>query len=579
MKKCIKKRLISVLLMMALVLPLFAVNSKIDAKETVKLAKKSVSVSVGETKKVKVTTKGVKKVVKVSAKSSAKSVAKVKAAKNAVSITGKKAGKATISATVKYKVKAKGKTLSKKLSCKVNVLDKSDDKGADASAATATPAKSTDNTKVTPPTPTPIPNWFGFYPDASPGPTRTPGPENLLGAFSEYTKNVGVCLDWKFYESNPTIADADTKAVVKENFNSITAENNNKPNIILGNSANLISVSSAQNQGIIIPEGYTEANVPKLNYSNIDVLMKFCADNGLRMRYHALLWHEQTSNWWFRENYSSSAAFVTPEIMDKRIEYFIMNVIEHISTSQYADVVYAYDVVNEFYHMEECIWKINEGKKNKTEEVKCYYEVYGEEIFTNPDDPAHYPVVDNPRYVKMAFKCAHDMLKKYDLVDKVELVYNDYDTHLSDVCRSILAVTSFINAKDELNPDGEKLVTTIGMQCHEKLADDCFVYGDSDCHEVSMTKYAKTGLNLQITELDVTQNGEPDEESIKYWEDFTRLVITLAKKGAKFTSLTIWGLTDELSWRGPEEKPLLFRETVKDVKPAYYAVIDAAYSV
>ena len=606
MKKKVSTKVLSVFLAAALVVPLIgSAPADVSAKASVKLSAKKVAVDVGKTKKIKVKTSGVKKVVKVTCKSSKKSIAKVeKVTKKAITVSGKKAGAATLKVKVKYKAKAKGKTLSKKLSVKVTVNsasaadDKKSDVATDSALTVATNKPNGTSTATEAPTATPSPTpkrIYIFDPNATPGPTRTPGPQNLLAAFSEYTEHVGTCISWSGggggwgwggwggQQTNSSIIDANTTACIKENYNSLTAENNNKPNAILGSwNADLISVDQAKTEGILIPEGYTEANVPRLNYTNIDQLMKYCAENGIHMRYHGLLWHEQTSNWWFRQSYNSGQAYVSPAIMDKRIEYFIMNVIEHISTSEYKNVVYAYDVVNEFYHMEECIYRINEGKRDKGSDVRCYYEVYGQDIFTNPADPAHSHVVDKPAYVKKAFKCAHDMLKKHNLLDDVELVYNDYDTNKEDVRRSILAVTSYINEKDEINPDGEKLVTTIGMQCHDKLADEFFVYGKTDAekknsHEVSMTEFAKTGLRLQVTELDLERNGQSEADQIQYWQDFAKLVITLSKKGAHFTSLTWWGITDSSSWLGSGNSPLLFGNSVTDKKNAYYKIIEAAY--
>lgn len=601
MKKKMTTRLMTVLLTAALLVPLFVQAPKADAKVTVKLSKKAVTVSVGVTKKVKVKTKGVKKVVKVTAKSSKKAVASVKASKKAISITGNKAGKSTVKATVKYKVN--NKTLTKKLKCKATV--KADEAGKDDGTKTPDSATVTTNPPVSQ---TDVPNDQNgtgepeqteapdgiftnrtFDPEADPGPTRTPGPQNLLAAFSEYTEHVGTCISWNNWGGGgwggwggnqggqSSIIDANTTACIQENYNSLTAENNHKPQNILGGNANVISVDQARSQGIFVPEGYPEANVIQLNYGNIDSLMQYCAENNIHMRFHGLLWHEQTSNWWFRQNYNGNQAYVTPEIMDKRIEYYITNVIDHISTSQYKDVVYAYDVVNEFYHMEECIYRINEGKRDKRDDVKCYYEVYGKDIFTDPTDPAHSHVVDRPEYVKKAFKYAHDALKKHGLENKVELVYNDYDTNKPDVRRSILAVTSYINEQDDINPEGEILVTTIGMQCHDKLADEFFVNETDYAHAISMTEFAKTGLNLQVTEFDLERNGQPNEDQIKYWQDFAKLVITLSKKGAHFTSLTWWGITDSSSWLGSGNSPLLFGSSVTDKKEAYYKIIEAAY--
>lgn len=556
MKNGVKKitaALLSAALAFTLVNAAPSTCAKTSKKPTIKLSKSS-TLTKGETKKLKIKTSGIKKIVSVKWKSSKKSVAKItKSSLKIARIKAVKAGKAKISATVKYKEKASSKTKVKKVNCAVTVK----------SAGKPTPPQNS-----APPTLSQT-----AAPTPTPKPTRTPGPQNLFAALSDYMKNVGSCVSYNSW-GNSALDDADTKAYIKENFNSITAENEMKPESILGRWTNKITTVQARQQGIYIPENYTENYVPLLDYTSIDTLMKFASENGLRIRYHGLIWHEQTPNWFFRTNYSDSGKFVTPEIMDARLEYYIKNVMNHVYSSQYADTVYCWDVVNEFYHMTECIYRIENGQKDKTDNVKCYYNVYGQEIFEDPSSPETSKVVDNPRYVKLAFKWAHEVLEQFGLVGRVELVYNDYDTDFADVRASVLAVTKYINEKDSINPNGDKLVTTIGMQTHDVLG----VHFIAD-HKASMDAFKATGLNLQVTEMDLRLNNYTVEDQLKYWEDFIRLVIDEAKSGANFTGFTWWGLCDSKSWFGVAQSPLLCGSSVKDKKPAYYKVIETAYSV
>lgn len=533
---------------------------KAAKKPAVKITKGS-TITKGRTKKLKITTSGIKKLVSVKWTSSKKSVVKItKASGKTATVKAVKTGKATISAAVKYKVKPSSKTTSKKLKCTITV------KASDTTTQTPTPPASTTGTPpattVIPATATPVPK-----------PTRTPGAQNLLGALSDYVKNVGSCITYMSWGGS-ALDDPDVKAYIKENLNSLTAENEMKPESILGRQANKIkTVVAKRDNNIYIPDNYTEDYVPELNYGNIDTLMKFASENGIRIRYHGLLWHEQTSNWFFRENYTDNGKYVTPEVMDARLEYYIKNVMNHVYSSQYANTVYCWDVVNEFFHMTECINRIENDKKDKPETVKCFYNVYGAEIFEDPSSPETSKVVDNPRYVKLAFKWAHEVLVQFNLTDKVELVYNDYDTNFADVRASVLAVTKYINEKDDINPNGEKYVTTIGMQTHDNL--DKFFIAD---HKASMDAFKATGLNLQVTEMDLALKDHTVQEQLKYWEDFINLIIDESKSGANFTGLTWWGLTDSGSWLGESQSPLLCSNSVKNKKPAYYKIIETAYS-
>lgn len=567
MKKGVRQ-FTAILLSFAMCSGVFSTSSYTDAAKKPSLKLNSgCTMTKGETKTLKIKTSGIKKIVTVKWKSKKKNVAKItKSSGKTARIKGIAKGKAVVTATVKYKVTAKSKTVSKKLKCTVKVTPSISNNVAPTATSTQTvPVKTPE-------------------PAATAKPTRTPGAKNLLGALQEYVTNVGSCISYSPWKDPTSLEDADIKAYIKENLNSLTAENEMKPDAILGNFSNTIKLAAAKAQNIYIPDNYMDSTVPVLNYGNIDTLMNYAAENNIRIRYHGLLWHEQTPNWFFRENYDPNGKYVTPEVMDGRIAYYIYNVMDYVYRSKYANTVYCWDVINEFHHMTECICRI-EGTsseldppdipKDKPETVKCFYEVYGSDIFVNPDDPAHSPVKTNPAYVKKAFAVAYSVLEKYNLTDSVELVYNDYDTNMTDVRETALAVTSYINSKDDINPDGKKLCSTIGMQCHDKLDPRWTVAG----HKESMDAFRNAGINFQVTEMDLNLNGKSVEEQLTYWSDFIKLVISEVKAGAKVTGFTWWGLADEKSWLGSQGSPLLCGKNVKDKKPAYYKVIEAAYSV
>ncbi len=566
MRKMKFTKLVTPLLILSLLAPIGANYQTSEAAKKPKLSISGTSnLTVGSSKKISVKSSGIKKLVKVSWKASGKAVKLSKKTGKSIKISGKKAGKSTITATVKYKVTAKSKTLTKKLKKKVTV------KANDVIATTAPTAIAT-TAATTAPT---VPPVIVPTTPATLAPTPTLGPQNLLAALSPYVENVGTCISYNSgWGGDGSVADSTTTAFIKENYNSLTAENEMKPEAILGWQANTITVAQAKNQGIYVPDNYTEATVPVMNYTNIDKLLAYAKENGVRVRYHGLLWHEQTSNWFFRKNYNGNAGYVTPEIMDARIEYYIKNIMKHVYSSEYADVVYCWDVVNEYFHMTECIGRINadEPEKIKPENVKCYYEVYGESIFEDPSSPETSPVKPNPAYVKKAFKWAHEVLQEFNRTDSVELVYNDYDTDLEDVRDMAIAVTSYINEKDELNPNGDKLVTTIGMQGHDK-----FGRNSVEGHIETFEAIADAGLNLQITEMDHNKDDKTVEDQLKYWRDMIVAVKNAVKDGAHFTGFSWWGLYDTKSWLGTEGSPLLCGTSVNDKKPAYYEVIKAAY--
>lgn len=584
MKKNYKK-IISALLTFSLMFPAFTDISTIQAAaKAPKFNKTKISsLPVNKTTTIKINSNGTT-LKKVTWKSSKKCVAITKSNKKSAKIKGLKQGKSTITALVKYK--QKNKQLSKKLSCKVTVTANSRNTPDSTQSATITPGtvQTAAPAANTQPTATPT---------AVPTPTPTPGPTNLLSALGKFVKNVGSCVSYSRNGAGAPVADDETTEFIKENYNSLTAENEMKPEAVLGNQPNLIKVSDTnaiEKNNISIPDGYEEANVPKLNFDNIDKLLQYAKENGLRVRYHGLLWHEQTSNWFFREDYNAGKAYVTPEIMDKRIEYYITNVMEHIYSGPYADVVYCLDVVNEYYHMTECICKIKGtespldppelvNRKTKPDTVKCFAEVYQGLIFEDPDDPAHSPVKTEPEYIKKAFACAYGILEKYNKTDSVELVYNDYDTNFEEARNTAVAVANYVNRADALNPEGIKMLSTIGMQCHDKLESENPRWTIAS-HQASMDAFRAAGLNFQVTEMDLQLRGQTDEDMLQYWCDFVALVIKEAKLGANITGFTWWGLCDKNSWlkdRDADATPLLCGDSINDKKPAYYKVISTAY--
>ena len=64
---------------------------------------------------------------------------------------------------------------------------------------------------------------------------------------------------WGGWGGSSAVADSATTAYIKENFNSLTAENEMKPCNVLGYQPTILTIEEAKNQGYIIPDSYTEA--------------------------------------------------------------------------------------------------------------------------------------------------------------------------------------------------------------------------------------------------------------------------------------------------------------------------------
>ena len=328
-----------------------------------------------------------------------------------------------------------------------------------------------------------------------------------------------------------------TLSQIKSQHNSITLENEMKPDALLGYSANLISVSQAKSMGYYIPSNYYESTVPRINFDTVDAVLKICSENGIGVRAHTLVWHSQTPSWFFRSNYSSNGGYVSQSTMDARMELYIKTVMNHVYSSSYGNCVYAWDVVNEYLHATNSGWEAVYGNGGTT-----------------------------PAFVKRAFQYAYDCLEYYGLTNKVSLFYNDFNTYME--ADNVVSLINFINS-------GKKICNGVGMQSHLGTS-----FPSVDYYTAALKKFVAAGFEVQITELDVTNTS--DTEQANYLYQLMKNVLAVKKSGGNITGLTIWGLYDSISWIQGGKNPLLF-SNLTTPKQSYYAVLqaykDAGYQV
>ena len=518
------------------------------------LSKRSIRLEAGKKTTLKVKTA---KKARVTWKSNKKSVVSIgKKTKKSAQIIAKKKGTAKISCKVRQQKK------KFTLVCKVKVTK-----------AKINPVKTTAPTVI----PSTVPAASGT-PAVSVKPSATPSatPEvtlpplksdSILENYEDVFGYLGTCVNYGSNPSTSQLQDEKTLAFVKKHFNSITMENEMKPDAVLGSKVTTITKEEAQKLGYIIPDNYKETSVPKLNFDRIDKILQTAYDNGLGLRGHTLLWHSQTPAWFFGIDYDADEDAVDEDTMDARIDFYVSTVMDHVMqkekeiAGETGKIVYAWDVVNEYLHRGRA-WSLN------------WTSVYGD-------------MKGTPSYVKRAFERAYEMLEKYDATDKVTLFYNDYDTYFE--VEDLLALVNFINEGEKA-----KICSGIGMQSHVDVKRPTIEeYG------AALEKFMAAGYEVQITELDFTINfdtdgtdkkdpsydykneGETIEEQAAFVKDFMEMVIAKQKNRDKtvspkgITGLTIWGLYDSISWRG-KSQPLLFGTSIDDPKPAFQAFLEAS---
>ena len=345
---------------------------------------------------------------------------------------------------------------------------------------------------------------------------------NLLNTYGAQYGYSGTCIN--LYQ----LRDSSQLNILKQHYNSITLENEMKPDALLGGSARLISVSEAKNKGYYIPDSYKESTVPQINFSTVDEVMKICYQNNLKMRAHTLVWHSQTPSWFFRNGYSGNGGFVNQSTMDARLEMYVKTVMNHVYLSEYGSVVYAWDIANEILHAQNSGWEAVYGN-GKT----------------------------NASYVKKAFNYAYDTLDYFGLTDSVKLFYNDYNTYME--VNNVITLVNYIN-------QGKKVCAGVGMQSH--LGTN---YPSTDYYLQALNSFLRAGFEVQITELDITNKGDSDMANYAY--NLFKGINAAKKNGGKISGITWWGLSDQTTWIS-NSAPLLFSRPGQP-KQAYTKVIQA----
>jgi len=332
----------------------------------------------------------------------------------------------------------------------------------------------------------------------------------LKDVFAEHGLKVGTCL------SANMLGYVEQLMIVKGQFSSVTMENSMKPDSTLNK-------TKSREEGEIVVE---------FNKDAIKML-EFARKNGISMRGHTLVWHSQTPNWIFYEDFNETKSLVSREVMLERMETYIRKTFELIEELGYTEVFYAFDVVNEAW-MEDGTMRDSNWKK------------------TIGDD-----------YLWYAFYFAD----KY-APESIDLYYNDYNEQYK-------TETLIKFAKTLVDENGRSLIDGIGLQAHLYTSDDI------DTYLAMIDKLSGTGLKIEMTELDVClgswnnpQKGTEDnfDKQGRYYYTLINGIFERVDAGTlNMDALTFWGFSDRLSWRS-EYSPLLYDGKLNP-KPAYYGAM------
>ena len=347
---------------------------------------------------------------------------------------------------------------------------------------------------------------------------------SLANIYSPYFK-FGTAITADNLASKPFMSLVD-----KHFYGSMTVGNEMKPDSVLDREACLKYVE----------ENDDDTN-PQVSFSKAKGILNYCQKNKIPMRVHTLVWHSQTPDWFFKENYDPEGEWVSKEKMLKRMENYIKNYFETL-TDLYPDIdFYACDVVNEAW--------VDNGKPRDP----------GEQGQGGSEKSAWVQVFGDNSFIEPAFTYA----RKY-APEGCKLYYNDYNEYMD---KKDKIVEMALDLKEKGLIDG------IGMQSHLDCRESAMAaFPSIDSYSKALDLYCGTGLDVQITELDVTV---PDQSGDKYFEwqgEYYRGIMdAIMKHKDNVSAVIVWGVTDDLSWRA-KQSPLLFNGDYT-AKPCYDALI------
>jgi endo-1,4-beta-xylanase len=282
---------------------------------------------------------------------------------------------------------------------------------------------------------------------------------------------------------------------------------------------------------------------PKENeyyWKDADSIVAFAKRNHLKIRGHNLCWHNQTPRWLFTDEKGDT---VSKTVLLQRLKDHIETVVK-----RYKGSIYAWDVVNEAIS----------DKPGEMYRNSPWYRICGDD------------------FIAKAFEYAHEA------DPKALLFYNDYNV-INPVKREKIyqMIQEFI--KKGVPIQG------IGIQGHWATNEPSAGLLDS-----TLQTFTKLGLQIQVTELDISVYPKEHQSREKRKEDFTtdfsaekeaaqidryKTIFRIFEKYKKQISvITFWNISDRYSWldnfpvRGRKDYPLLFDKNLQP-KKAYWEVI------
>lgn len=305
----------------------------------------------------------------------------------------------------------------------------------------------------------------------------------------------------------------------------------------------------------------TEPTEGTFNLSAADAQVAFAKSNNIKVRGHALVWGNQTPNWVFQD--ASGTDMSTLPYSDANRNLLLQRMQNHIRTliKHFGADIYAWDVVNEPFDESQ-----PDGYKHNK-----WFLIYG-----------------GPGYIDKAFEYAKQAVDELQLpAGTIKLYLNEYSTNVAAKQNFMLAYLA--DAKQRGVP-----IDGVGHQFHYYVN---WPINDDPATMAGVVQtinaFGDLGYDNQITEMDVSiyPLNDPTQPIFTDYSDIVAfdqpMLIMLGyryrdyfqifrKLKDKISSVTVWGLADDITWKTSSTKvdaPLLFDDQLK-AKYAYWGIVD-----
>lgn len=263
----------------------------------------------------------------------------------------------------------------------------------------------------------------------------------------------------------------------------------------------------------------------RFDFRKLDELVAFAEDHDMVVRGHTLMWHQCVPRW--LEN--------GPFTRDEAIQALR----DHIMT-----------VVGR-YKGRIAIWDVaNEGVQDDGSGLR--------------ETPWQRWIGDD--YMDLAFQFAHEA------DPDARLFYNDYGAE-------------DMNAKSDAIYELAQGMVERGIPIHGVGLQAHMILGSMRPSKIAenMARIGELGLEVQITELDIRFDGEPNASKLGQQADEYALLLNTCLDAPSCTAFVVWGVTDKYTWlrdanlgfyNNPAVEPLLFDDDYQP-KGAYFALVEA----